>query len=113
MTTNLTHSAGRPYLHWRCPGCKTSHVVPVDGPNAASPRWTWNQDRNRPTLEPSVLVHAHDDIDEDGDRIVTPRCHVFIRDGRIQFLGDCTHALAGQTVEIPTWPYAPVADGAR
>jgi hypothetical protein len=30
-------------------------------------------------------------------------CHSFITDGRIQFLGDCTHRLAGQTVPIPDW----------
>jgi hypothetical protein len=28
-------------------------------------------------------------------------CHSFITDGFIQFLDDCTHPLAGQTVEIP------------
>ena len=28
-------------------------------------------------------------------------CHSFITDGRIQFLGDCTHELKGQTVELP------------
>lgn len=28
-------------------------------------------------------------------------CHSFIRDGRIEFLSDCTHALAGQTVDLP------------
>jgi hypothetical protein len=28
-------------------------------------------------------------------------CHCFIRDGQIQFLLDCTHALAGQTVPLP------------
>jgi len=31
-------------------------------------------------------------------------CHSFIRDGKIQFLGDCTHALAGQTVDLPELP---------
>ena len=31
----------------------------------------------------------------------TKVCHSFIRDGRIQFLGDCTHHLAGQTVDLP------------
>jgi hypothetical protein len=30
-------------------------------------------------------------------------CHSFIIDGRIQFLGDCDHELASQTVEIPDW----------
>jgi hypothetical protein len=31
-------------------------------------------------------------------------CHSFVTDGRIQFLNDCTHPLAGQTVDIPEWP---------
>ena len=31
----------------------------------------------------------------------TKRCHSFIKDGQIQFLGDCTHSLAGQTVALP------------
>jgi hypothetical protein len=33
-------------------------------------------------------------------------CHSFVVDGRIQFLGDCTHHLAGQTVDLPPWPYS-------
>jgi hypothetical protein len=28
-------------------------------------------------------------------------CHSFVRDGRIEFLSDCTHRLAGQTVDLP------------
>jgi hypothetical protein len=31
----------------------------------------------------------------------SPLCHSFVRDGRIEFLSDCTHSLAGQTVELP------------
>ena len=31
-------------------------------------------------------------------------CHSFVTDGRIQFLGDCTHSLAGQTVDLPEFP---------
>ena len=27
------------------------------------------------------------------------RCHSFVKDGKVQFLGDCDHALAGQTLE--------------
>jgi hypothetical protein len=30
-------------------------------------------------------------------------CHSFVTDGRIQFLGDCTHALANQTFDLPGW----------
>jgi hypothetical protein len=29
------------------------------------------------------------------------RCHLFVRDGKIQFLPDCHHALAGQVVDLP------------
>ena len=28
-------------------------------------------------------------------------CHSFVTDGRIQFLADSNHALAGQTVDLP------------
>ncbi len=30
-------------------------------------------------------------------------CHSFIRDGTIQFLGDCSHAMVGLTVELLEW----------
>lgn len=29
------------------------------------------------------------------------RCHSFVRDGKIEFLGDCTHEMAGTTIELP------------
>ncbi|MHC8396108.1 hypothetical protein ACYZT8_21075 [Pseudomonas sp. LB3P93] len=35
----------------------------------------------------------------DGDCV----CHSFVIDGCIQFLGDCTHELASQTVDLPEW----------
>ncbi len=63
--------------------------------------WTWNGDRERPTLSPSVLVTC-----EYGDDTPPLRCHSFVADGQIQFLGDCSHALAGQTVELPELPEA-------
>jgi hypothetical protein len=34
------------------------------------------------------------------------RCHLFIRDGALQFLSDCTHKLAGQTVDMVPWDQA-------
>ena len=30
-------------------------------------------------------------------------CHSFVTDGNIQFLSDCTHSLAGQTVPLEAW----------
>jgi len=38
------------------------------------------------------------------DGVSEYRCHSFVRDGRIEFLSDCTHALKGQTVDLPDLP---------
>ncbi|MDQ1920559.1 DUF6527 family protein [Massilia pseudoviolaceinigra] len=93
-------------LMFMCPGCEYSHVVHAAGEGWAGPTWGFNDDGDRPTFAPSVLVTTGRAVDptfvpEDGD---PPEiCHSFVTDGRIQFLGDCTHALAGQTVELPDW----------
>lgn len=89
---------GPPHLvSWHCPGCNEPHYVPTTGPKA----WGFNGSMERPTLTPSVLVYPGHRLNEAGERVATPRCHVFIRDGQIQFLGDCEHALANQTVDVP------------
>lgn len=62
--------------------------------NSGRPGWTWNGDFDKPTVHPSILVTT-----KYPDR--TDVCHSFITNGRIQFLTDSTHALAGQTVELP------------
>ena len=94
----VTHDNGSPYgVRWNCPGCNEPHVVPTHG---ASP-WGFNGDLERPTLTPSILCHPAGRLNENGSVRQTPLCHSFVRDGRIQFLGDCTHPLAGQTVDLP------------
>lgn len=99
-------------VHFRCPGCGDVHGVVVDAPNG----WGWNGSLERPTFTPSVLVRARyaeppvtpDNIEQWKrepweQRTVDRVCHSFVTDGRIQFLGDCTHALAGQTVDLLPW----------
>lgn len=82
-------------LMFHCPGCECAHGVRPQGPGP-SPQWGWNGSMDRPTFSPSLLVTTdypdHRDV-----------CHSFVRDGQIQFLTDCTHGLAGRTVEIPDW----------
>jgi len=73
-------------LYFYCPGCKGYHVF--------DSRWSWNNDLEKPTFSPSLLC------DPNGDN----RCHLFVRDGMIEFLADCHHGLAGQTVEMPDMP---------
>ncbi|MFN7131180.1 MAG: DUF6527 family protein [Myxococcales bacterium] len=97
-------------LFW-CPGC--------DEPHALNDTWTISGTPESPTFSPSVLVTSGHYVDgntetcwctyeaRSGKRapFKCDRCHSFVRDGRIEFLSDSTHKLAGQTVELPKWPY--------
>lgn len=76
------------------------HVVPIDGPTA----WGFNDDLERPTLTPSVLVNGIRGTSTEEWNRRNPRCHTFVRDGRIKFLSDCEHELAGQTVPMEQIP---------
>ena len=76
-----------------CLGCNEIHQVwtnKEDGPTI----WGFNGSIEKPTFSPSIKVEYHG---ADKDTV----CHSFIRDGKIQYLSDCTHALAGKTVELP------------
>lgn len=97
------------YSAWfECPGCEMGHAVNVAPGHG--PVWGWNGSLDRPTFTPSVLATGVHRLNEDErDRrergeSVEPRplrCHSFVRDGRIEFLSDCTHHLAGQTIPLP------------
>jgi len=67
-----------------CPGCNCAHGF--------NNRWTWNGDKDNPTISPSLLSWGE-----------TSKCHSFIKNGKIQFLNDCSHSLKGTTIEVPDW----------
>lgn len=67
-----------------CPGCNTGHVF--------DNRWNFNGSLELPTFTPSMLVEGSP---------AGSRCHSYVTNGRIQFLGDSTHKLSGQTVDLP------------
>ena len=118
LSNILRASEGNSLLFW-CPGCNEAHRIQHgSGPG---PRWGWNNSVDKPTFTPSILVTGTD-FTEKGEadfeawhaagcphRNGAPFesrsivCHSFVTDGRIQFLGDCTHHLAGQTVDLPEW----------
>lgn len=81
-----------------CPGCGCTHWVPTAGERA----WQWNGSMELPILSPSILRHGfHEEL---GHQII---CHSFVRNGRIEYLGDCEHELAGTSVDLPLadeWP---------
>ncbi len=81
-----------------CPGCGDCHapyIRPHKAPNGAS--WDWNGSLDKPTFSPSILTRV--ELRQTPTQIKI--CHSFVREGMIQFLSDSTHALAGQTVELP------------
>ena len=51
-----------------------------------------------------ICKERRENPDEDHRPWFCRVCHTFVTDGRIQFLSDCTHALAGQTVDLPDIP---------
>ena len=100
--------------YFNCPACGNVHGPAVDGHRLASTgaAWGWNGDVVRPTFTPSLLVRGTKPVtDEEVDRIMAGEkiepvptvCHSFVRDGQIEFLSDCTHALAGKMVPIGPW----------
>ena len=87
---------------FKCP-CGNYHSLRTRP--APSPSWEWNGGADKPTFSSSILSTCTW-TEDDGSK-TDEICHSVVRDGMIQFLSDCTHALAGQTVEIPEWPHAP------
>ena len=82
---------------FQCPGCNCLHAVWVNEHNPhTNAIWSWNGDAIKPTFTPSINVKSNPRIG------AVHICHSFVRDGMIQFLDDCTHALKGKTVALPT-----------
>jgi hypothetical protein len=86
-------------LWLQCPGCDDLHSVTQD--------WSWDwsddDDTDNVTISPSILVRY--DVSPPNQHLSTV-CHSFVRNGRWEFLSDCSHSLAGQTVEmvpLPDW----------
>lgn len=79
-------------LLFYCPGCDSPHTIR----HGKKHDWTFDGDYDQPTISPSVLTRGG----HKRERI----CHLFLKKGQLQFLGDCTHKLAGKTVPLPELP---------
>lgn len=108
------------YVYLWCPGCEDLHCVSVGGTEGT--QWTWDGDREHPTISPSILVCGaqwpKDEFPEyhrPNHASVAPGqdtvCHSFVRAGRWEFLPDSTHVLAGQTVDCVPIPDEVVPTG--
>jgi Family of unknown function (DUF6527) len=121
LLSPILRSATDNHLLWWCPGCECAHQITYG--EGEGPRWGWNGDTHKPTFSPSVLVKGRDFTAAGraayeawytaGCPTLAPGkfesqdtcCHSFVVNGQMQFLTDCTHSLAGQTVDIPPWDH--------
>lgn len=105
---------GEHYLFY-CPGCKEMHRFQVGVANG--PSWTFDGNMEKPTFSPSLLItsghyvkgHLNGDscwctYNEEHPNDPAPFtcgiCHLFLKEGKLEFLGDCTHDHAGKTVDL-------------
>ena len=101
----VEHDGAFQGYHIRCPGCDGFHRYRVGFhflqvvPHPKRPHWQFNGNERCPTFSPSVKVHGPFWIEERQEWI-NFICHFFITDGRIRYLADCTHQLAGQTIAM-------------
>ncbi len=82
---------GIAYLHM-CPGCDMNHIIWVKPQHIAGPVWTFNNDLDKPTFAPSVRIRWGG---------IDKQCHYHIKKGKIIYCKDCSHSLAGKTVDLP------------
>ena len=103
LSTKLLQVTDGIVAHW-CPACEKHHQIWVGRPQD----WTFDGNVDAPTFSPSVKVTYNgkdaDQIWPGERRAPSACCHYFIRAGQIEFCGDSTHELAGQTVPLPDLP---------
>lgn len=76
---------------FHCPGCKYAHVFYTKEQHKDAPVWTFNGDVEKPTFRASLLNYQPE---------TSKLCHLFVTDGKIEYLSDSSHHLAGKTVEM-------------
>jgi hypothetical protein len=92
---------------WWCPACEEVHPLPSG--------WTFNGDLDKPTFSPSFRHSGKQIVKIDGKwngewvcdesgRAVDWCCHYVVTNGQVAYCGDCTHAMAGKTIEMPDLP---------
>ncbi len=107
------------HVSFFCPGCNHRHYLTVDS-SQGRPCWKFNGDFEKPTFTPSYLETSGHYVtgqpqppdcylcnrteEEEKYNHFCGRCHIYVVDGVIDFLNDCTHALAGKKVPMVDEP---------
>lgn len=92
---------------WYCPACDEPHPLP-DG-------WSFDGNLEQPTFSPSfrhsgkqrIIVNGlwtGEWLRNDNNEALDWVCHYIVTAGQVAYCGDCTHAMAGQTIPMPPLP---------
>lgn len=87
------------YAHW-CPACRELHNFSTLKRNSSNALWEFNNDFMRPSFVPSMNIRADFALEDGGPDV----CHYFLQDGRLSYLGDCTHAFRNCVITLPPLP---------
>lgn len=101
---------GQREYFFHCPGCKHGHRYTTAwspkkkadyeakhcGPNEKAPTWTFNGNLQSPSFQPSLLYRYTKTKNDEVQKV----CHLYVTNGQMQFLSDCTHEFAGKTVDM-------------
>jgi hypothetical protein len=106
VSTKLRRGKGM-YFHW-CPACDEMHPLPDS--------WQFDGNLESPTFTPSfrhggyrkhnvngVWTKPFWERDASGNTIPSV-CHYILTNGVLNYCGDCTHALKGQSISLPDLP---------
>ncbi len=94
------------YAHW-CPACEEMHILPDS--------WTFDGNLESPTFSPSFKHGGVQTVKVNGEwtgewvlgpdgKALPMICHYILTAGVLNFCGDCTHGLSGQSVPLPDLP---------
>lgn len=84
-----TGETGPDYTFY-CPGCGCDHGVWTTKFNIMGAIWKFDDNMDFPNVEPSIRIKRNEET----------LCHLYIKNGKIEYLADCRHELAGKTVEM-------------
>lgn len=90
MASKLRAVSDGGLMFW-CGGCQDFHNVKTG--EGEGPRWAFNGDTEAPTFTPGIRFAK--------DGVV---CSAVITAGNAEYLAECTHAAAGQTVCLSDFP---------
>jgi hypothetical protein len=82
------------WMFW-CPGCGHAHCYYTGAQERESHRWQFDGNTQKPTFSPSLLCRWNE-----GEPPIEKRCHLFVRNGMIEYCGDSSHSLAGKTIPM-------------